>query len=111
MCVISHQVAEQRRQVVALCRWTPLGIAMGPQPSRTAAAGGHHGAASGAPSLTGGEGQLRLRVGDYRVIYQVEDEHVTVRVIRIRDRREIFNRVAERRAGESQGKRRQKGQR
>ena len=32
----------------------------------------------------------RLRVGDYRVIYVIEEEIVTVEVIKIRHRREVY---------------------
>lgn len=37
-------------------------------------------------------GALRLRVGDYRVLYRVEDEAVRVLVIRIGHRRDIYDR-------------------
>jgi mRNA interferase RelE/StbE len=32
----------------------------------------------------------RIRVGDYRVIYQIEEEIVTVEVIKIKHRREVY---------------------
>jgi mRNA interferase RelE/StbE len=32
----------------------------------------------------------RLRVGDYRVIYQVEEDRLVVLVVRIADRRDIY---------------------
>ena len=35
-------------------------------------------------------GIRRLRVGDYRVIYQVEDERVVVTVARVAHRREVY---------------------
>jgi mRNA interferase RelE/StbE len=38
-----------------------------------------------------GEGALyRIRVGDYRVIYEIHDEKVTVLVIRIRHRKNAY---------------------
>ena len=33
---------------------------------------------------------LRVRVGDYRVVYEVRDEIVTVLVVRIGHRREVY---------------------
>lgn len=35
-------------------------------------------------------GVMRLRVGDYRVIYQIEDERVLVTVVRVAHRREAY---------------------
>jgi mRNA interferase RelE/StbE len=32
----------------------------------------------------------RIRVGDYRIIYEIEDKKVTVLVIRIKHRREVY---------------------
>ncbi len=43
----------------------------------------------GARKLQGREG-LRVRVGDYRVIYVVEDNVLRVLVIAVRHRREIY---------------------
>jgi mRNA interferase RelE/StbE len=40
--------------------------------------------------LTGPERFYRIRVGDYRVIYQVSDEVLRVLVLRIGHRREIY---------------------
>lgn len=36
-------------------------------------------------------GQWRYRVGDYRVIAQIQDQRVTILVVNIRHRREIYN--------------------
>ena len=44
----------------------------------------------GVKALTGNKGLLRLRVGDYRVIYQVEDERFFVLVVEIGHRREVY---------------------
>jgi len=33
---------------------------------------------------------MRLRVGDYRVIYQVEDDRVLVTVVRVAHRRDVY---------------------
>jgi mRNA interferase RelE/StbE len=37
-----------------------------------------------------GSNRFRIRVGDYRVIYQLEDERLVVLVVRIGHRREIY---------------------
>jgi mRNA interferase RelE/StbE len=42
--------------------------------------------------LQGREGYLRLRVGDYRIIYSVLDKVLLVVVIRIGNRREVYRR-------------------
>jgi len=45
----------------------------------------------GVSQLQGHERLYRLRVGQYRVIYEVNDEARTVRVTRIRHRREVYH--------------------
>lgn len=40
--------------------------------------------------LQGRSGLWRLRVGDYRVIYSVDDSHRLVDVIAVRHRREVY---------------------
>lgn len=47
---------------------------------------------SGVVALQGVKGELRLRVGDYRIIYQVKDESKVVRVVKIGHRSEIYRR-------------------
>ena len=44
----------------------------------------------GAKALRGEPGLLRVRVGDYRVIYTVEDNILLVLVVRIAHRREAY---------------------
>lgn len=44
----------------------------------------------GVRMLVGGAGELRLRVGDYRVIYEAQDERVLVLVLRVGHRREVY---------------------
>ncbi len=45
----------------------------------------------GARRLSGiPEGVLRLRVGDHRVLYQVQDDRLVVLVVRVADRREAY---------------------
>lgn len=45
---------------------------------------------AGAKKLTGQEAFYRLRVADYRVIYTIHDRVVTVAIIRIGHRRDIY---------------------
>ena len=44
----------------------------------------------GCRKLRGGEATYRVRVGDYRVVYIVDDDIRTVRVIRVKHRREAY---------------------
>ena len=48
---------------------------------------------AGVKALQGGGGLLRLRVGDYRVLYEVRDTEVIVIVVRIGHRREVYRGV------------------
>lgn len=45
---------------------------------------------SGIQKLEGRESRYRLRVGDYRVIYEIHDEVLLVLIVRIGHRREIY---------------------
>lgn len=47
----------------------------------------------GAKALQGPEGLLRIRVGDYRVVYRVEDDELVVLVIALGHRREVYRRL------------------
>ena len=42
--------------------------------------------------LTGSEDAYRLRVGDYRVIYQVADDVLAVLVVRVGHRKDVYRR-------------------
>lgn len=44
----------------------------------------------GCKQLRGGSGEMRIRVGDYRVIYDVNDGEVVILVLAIGHRREIY---------------------
>ncbi len=44
----------------------------------------------GVRKLQGGLEGWRIRVGDYRVVYQIDDSLQTVTVIRVRHRRDIY---------------------
>jgi mRNA interferase RelE/StbE len=43
-----------------------------------------------AKRLVGEEGILRVRVGDYRILYQVDDAAKVVTVVRVRHRRDVY---------------------
>lgn len=40
--------------------------------------------------LSGSDDVWRARVGDYRVLYRIEDERVTVLVVRVGHRRDVY---------------------
>lgn len=45
---------------------------------------------SGAKALTGMPGVLRVRVGDYQILYEVRDDQLVVLVIDVGHRREVY---------------------
>jgi mRNA interferase RelE/StbE len=40
--------------------------------------------------LTGSRSDWRIRVGDYRILYEINDKTKVVRIMRIRHRREVY---------------------
>ena len=46
----------------------------------------------GALQLTGGQGEYRIRVGDYRIVYDIQDDELVILVLRIGHRREVYRR-------------------
>jgi mRNA interferase RelE/StbE len=40
--------------------------------------------------LSGGQGEWRIRIGDYRVVYEIDDGTRSVDVTRIAHRREVY---------------------
>jgi mRNA interferase RelE/StbE len=48
---------------------------------------------AGVKQLKGPEKFLRLRVGDYRLIYLIEGKRLVVLVVKIGDRKDIYERV------------------
>lgn len=44
----------------------------------------------GCIQLKGGSGEMRIRVGDYRVIYDINDGEVAILVLAIGHRREVY---------------------
>lgn len=45
---------------------------------------------TGVKRLQGGQGEHRLRVGDFRIIYLIDDNRLLVMVIRLGDRKDIY---------------------
>ena len=45
---------------------------------------------SGSRKITGSKSDWRIRVGDYRVIYEIDQKTRAVKVMRVRHRREIY---------------------
>jgi mRNA interferase RelE/StbE len=46
---------------------------------------------AGCKKLKGGQREWRIRVGDYRVVYTIDDEKLLVSVMRIRHRSEVYD--------------------
>ena len=46
----------------------------------------------GVRKLTGAEDVYRIRVGDYRIIYQIADNVLTVLVVRVGHRKDVYRR-------------------
>lgn len=44
----------------------------------------------GCIQLKGGSGEYRVRIGDYRIIYEVQDSELIVLVLRLGHRREVY---------------------
>jgi len=44
----------------------------------------------GCTKMQGSDCAYRIRVGDYRVIYEIYEDRVVVEVVRVRHRREIY---------------------
>jgi mRNA interferase RelE/StbE len=47
---------------------------------------------AGCKKLSGGDAEWRIRVGDYRAVYTIDDARSLVEVTRIRHRREVYDR-------------------
>ena len=44
----------------------------------------------GVKKLSGEDELYRIRVGDYRIVYQIRDNELTVLVVRVAHRREVY---------------------
>jgi mRNA interferase RelE/StbE len=62
----------QRRIVMAV-----EGLASNPRPA-------------GAKKLTAGDELWRIRVGDYRIVYHIEDKRLVILVVRVAHRRDVY---------------------
>ena len=47
---------------------------------------------SGCLKLTGSKNDWRIRIGDYRVLYEIDEKAKAVRIMRVRHRREVYRR-------------------
>jgi mRNA interferase RelE/StbE len=45
---------------------------------------------SGCRKITGSKNDWRIRIGDYRIIYEIDEKEKAVKVMRIRPRREVY---------------------
>ena len=45
---------------------------------------------NGAKKLVGGNGEWRVRTGDYRIVYEIDDQVLLVLVVAVGHRREIY---------------------
>ena len=45
---------------------------------------------TGALKIVGSKNDWRLRIGKYRVIYEIDDRHKVVRIFRVKHRREAY---------------------
>lgn len=45
---------------------------------------------AGAKKLVGGEGEWRVRTGDYRVVYEIQDDALVVLVLAVAHRRDVY---------------------
>lgn len=46
----------------------------------------------GVEKLAGGTDEYRVRVGNYRLVYAIEDDRLIVLVLRIADRKDVYRR-------------------
>ena len=44
----------------------------------------------GVKALKNGDGRLRLRVGDYRVVYRIEEDKLVILIVKVGHRRNIY---------------------
>lgn len=47
---------------------------------------------SGCRKLTGSKNDWRIRIGDYRVLYEIDEKAKAVKIMRVRHRREAYRR-------------------
>ena len=44
----------------------------------------------GCRKITGAKSDWRIRIGDYRIIYEIDEQEKAVKVMRIRHRRDVY---------------------
>ncbi len=44
----------------------------------------------GCRKISGSENKWRVRVGDYRILYEIDDKNSTAKVMRVKHRREVY---------------------
>ena len=49
---------------------------------------------AGAEKLSGARDKYRIRQGNFRILYEIEDDVLTVYVVRIADRKDVYRRGA-----------------
>ena len=47
---------------------------------------------SGCLKIIGSKNDWRIRIGDYRVVYEIDEKARAVRIMRVRHRREVYRR-------------------
>ena len=47
---------------------------------------------SGCRKITGSKYDWRIRIGDYRILYEIDEKAKAVRIMRVRHRREVYRR-------------------
>ena len=50
----------------------------------------HNPRPAGCRKIVGSQNDWRVRIGDYRIVYEVDNKANTVRIMRIRHRREVY---------------------
>ena len=46
---------------------------------------------SGSKKLTGSNNKWRIRQGDYRIIYSIENDILTVSIVKVKHRRDVYD--------------------
>ena len=44
----------------------------------------------GSKKITGSRNDWRLRVGDYRILYEIDNKTKTIKIMRVKHRREVY---------------------
>ena len=47
---------------------------------------------AGCRKITGSKNDWRIRIGDFRIIYEIDEKAKAVRIMRVRHRREVYRR-------------------